>query len=54
MRLRLDENLSESVLPALTDLYPDPLHVRMLGAGGASDERVRPLLGICVHLFSTL
>jgi predicted nuclease of predicted toxin-antitoxin system len=40
VRLLLDENLSESVLPALADLYPDSLHVRLLGAGGASDERV--------------
>lgn len=40
MRLLLDENLSESVLPAIADLYPDPLHVRLLGAGGASDESV--------------
>lgn len=50
----MDVNLSESVLPALADLYPDSLYIRLLGAGGASDERVRPLLGICVHPFSTL
>lgn len=40
MRLLLDENLSESVFPAIADLHPDSLHVRLLGAGGASDERV--------------
>lgn len=40
MRLLLDENLSESVLPAIADLYPDSLHVRVLGAGGASDDMV--------------
>ena len=40
MRLLLDENLSESVLPALADLYPDSLHVRLLDAGGASNEKV--------------
>jgi hypothetical protein len=34
VRLLLDENLSESVLPAIADLYPDSLHVRVLGAGG--------------------
>jgi len=38
--LLLDENLSESVLPALADLYPDSLHVRLLGAGGTSYESV--------------
>lgn len=40
MRLLLDENLSESLLPAIADLYPDSLHIRLLGAGGASDEVV--------------
>lgn len=40
MRLLLDENLSESVLPAIADLYPDSLHVRRLGARGASDKSV--------------
>ena len=40
MRLLLDENLSESVLPAIVDLYPESLHVRLLGAGGAPDDVV--------------
>jgi predicted nuclease of predicted toxin-antitoxin system len=40
VRLLLDENLSESVLPAIADLYPESLHVRLLGAGGASDDIV--------------
>ncbi|ULA64909.1 MAG: hypothetical protein LZF86_190202 [Nitrospira sp.] len=40
MRLLLDENLSESILPAIADLYPDSLHVRVLGAGGVSDDVV--------------
>ena len=40
MRLLLDENLSESVLPAIFDLYPESLHVRLLGAGGAPDDVV--------------
>lgn len=40
MRLLLDENLSESLLPLVQDLYPESLHVRRLGAGGASDYRV--------------
>ena len=40
MRLLLDENLSESVIPAIIDLYPESLHIRLLGAGGAADEIV--------------
>lgn len=40
MRLLLDENLREALLPALADLYPDSLHVRGLGRGGASDTDV--------------
>ena len=43
MRLLLDENLSESVLPAIADLYPESLHVRLLGFGGAPDDVVRRL-----------
>jgi len=40
VRLLFDENLSESVLPAIADLYPESLHVRLLGAGGAQDDMV--------------
>ncbi len=40
MRLLLDENLSESVLPAIVDLYPESLHVRLLGSEGAPDDVV--------------
>lgn len=40
MRLLLDENLSEALLSALTDLYPGSRHVRSLGGGGASDNEV--------------
>jgi predicted nuclease of predicted toxin-antitoxin system len=40
VRLLLDENLSESVLPAIADLYPESLHVRLLGFGGAPDDVV--------------
>ena len=40
MRLLLDENLSEALLPALADLYPGSLHVRGLGRGGAPDSDV--------------
>jgi predicted nuclease of predicted toxin-antitoxin system len=37
VRLLLDENLSESVIPSILDLYPESLHIRLLGAGGAAD-----------------
>jgi predicted nuclease of predicted toxin-antitoxin system len=37
VRLLLDENLSESVIPTILDLYPESLHIRLLGAGGAAD-----------------
>ena len=40
MRLLLDENLSEALLPALADLFPDSLHVRTLGHTGAPDTLV--------------
>ena len=40
MRHLLDENLSEFILPPIADLYPESLHVRLLGAGGASDDMV--------------
>ena len=40
MRLLFDENLSEALLPLLSDLYPGSLHVRSIGRGGASDTDV--------------
>jgi len=40
VRLLLDENLSEFILPSIADLYPQSLHVRLLDRGGASDEMV--------------
>lgn len=40
MRLLFDENLSEALLAPLSDLFPNSLHVRSLGAGGASDATV--------------
>jgi predicted nuclease of predicted toxin-antitoxin system len=40
VRLLFDENLSESLLPALADLFPNSLHVRTLGSGGAADHVV--------------
>ena len=37
VRLLLDENLSESLLPALSARYPGSSHSRALGLAGASD-----------------
>jgi predicted nuclease of predicted toxin-antitoxin system len=36
-RLLFDENLSESLLGRLADVYPDSMHARSLGHGGAVD-----------------
>ncbi|MBD2719457.1 MULTISPECIES: DUF5615 family PIN-like protein [unclassified Synechococcus] len=35
--LLLDENLSERLLPLLSDRFPESGHVRLLGLGGADD-----------------
>jgi predicted nuclease of predicted toxin-antitoxin system len=40
VRLLFDEQLSEELVSLLTDLFPDSLHVRLLGAGGAADPVV--------------
>ena len=40
MRLLFDENLSESLVPALAAEFPGSLHVRTLGLGGAPDHQV--------------
>jgi len=37
VRLLFDEQLSEELVTALEDLFPDSLHVRLLGKGGAAD-----------------
>lgn len=37
MRLLFDEQLSEALVTAVHDLFPDSLHVRLLGKGGAAD-----------------
>ena len=37
MRLLFDEQLSEQLCEKLNDIFPGSLHVRQLGAGGASD-----------------
>jgi predicted nuclease of predicted toxin-antitoxin system len=40
VRLLLDENLSEALLPALADLFPNSLHIRTHGLTGASDLQI--------------
>lgn len=40
MRLLFDEHLSEQLCRQLEDIFPESLHVRLLGAGGASDDAV--------------
>lgn len=40
MRLLLDENLSESVLPRIAAAFPDSVHVRRILGEGATDEQV--------------
>jgi predicted nuclease of predicted toxin-antitoxin system len=40
MRLFLDENLSEAMIARLADTFPDVLHVRTLGLGGANDSAI--------------
>lgn len=38
MRLLFDEQLAEELCVLLRDKFPESLHVRAIGAGGASDE----------------
>ena len=40
MRLLFDEPLSEKLRDVLADIFPDSLHVRRLGHGGATDATV--------------
>lgn len=40
MRLLFDEQLSEELSALLHDICPESLHVRQIGAGGASDATV--------------
>ena len=40
MRLLIDEPLSEKLTEFLQDLFPESLHVRSLGAGGAPDPMI--------------
>jgi predicted nuclease of predicted toxin-antitoxin system len=50
VRLLFDEQLSEELVTALEDLFPESLHVRLLGTGGATDPAVWQLAwstGVC-------
>ena len=40
MRLLFDEQLSEELVTAVRGLFPESLHVRLLGKGGARDPVV--------------
>ncbi len=40
MRLLFDEQLSEELCQQLQDIFPESLHVRLVGAGGAADDVV--------------
>jgi len=46
-RLLFDEPLSEALCDLTADLFPEALHVRLLGQGGASDVAVRELAREC-------
>ena len=40
VRLLFDEQLSEELVKTLGDLFPDSLHIRLIGASGAADPAV--------------
>ena len=40
MRLLFDEQLAEDLCQLLRVGFPDSLHIRLLGRGGASDEEI--------------
>lgn len=40
LKLLLDENLSERLLPLLSEAFPDSSHIRLLGLGGVDDRSV--------------
>lgn len=40
VRFLLDENLSERLVASLAGRFPNALHVRVLGLGGATDTRL--------------
>jgi predicted nuclease of predicted toxin-antitoxin system len=40
VRLLFDEQLAESLCQLLRDGFPESVHIRLLGRGGASDEEI--------------
>ena len=40
MKLLFDQNLSQRLVPALADIFPDSSHVRNVGLGRADDDAV--------------
>jgi predicted nuclease of predicted toxin-antitoxin system len=40
LRLLLDANLSERLIPLLADRFPETQHIRLLGMGGAGDREL--------------
>ena len=40
MKLLLDENLSDRVVPQILDLYPDSAHVKLLGLMQTNDTLI--------------
>ena len=40
LRLLLDENLSERLIPLLAARFPESQHIRLLGLGGANDRKL--------------
>jgi predicted nuclease of predicted toxin-antitoxin system len=40
IKLLLDENLSERLLPLLSESFPGSTHIRLLGLGGVDDRAV--------------
>ena len=40
MRLLFDEQLSEELVTTLRDIFPDSLHIRLLGKSGSPDPEV--------------
>ena len=54
VRLLLDENLSERLLPLLSDRFPNSSHVWLIGLGGAGDlviwERAQGLLEVALRV----
>lgn len=53
IRLLLDENLSERLLPSVLDVFPGSDHVRMLRTEGLSDSALWELAGDGDYLLTT-